>query len=319
MLPDKGEVFSSWQLKWLIYTLVASAAGYLLFTIWGGWREVVQAIVTAGPLGIAVALSLSLLNYALRFLRWQTYLHRLGCWVPWRKSFQIYLAGFSLTTTPGKAGEALRSVYLKDYDLSYRKSLAAFFAERFSDLVAVLMISAFGIGLYHDGTWIALLTGAIVFLVFVVIYNKHWLEALERIAKSWLPDHMAHWVEFGLEMMLAFRHCYRIESLVVGIGLSVLAWMAEGVAFYTLLHLLGSQIPMLTAQFVYSFSLLIGAITLLPGGLGGAEVTMWQLLLFFGVPNSITVAVTILIRLTTLWFSVLLGLISVATLKTGNK
>jgi len=88
----------------------------------------------------------------------------------------------------------------------------------------------------------------------------------------------------------------------------VIAWTAEAVALYCLLHMLGFDVSLLSAIFIYGFSLVIGGITLLPGGLGGAEVTMLQLLILNDVTASAAVAVTIVIRLTTLWFSVFLGL-----------
>jgi uncharacterized protein (TIRG00374 family) len=56
--------------------------------------------------------------------------------------------------------------------------------------------------------------------------------------------------------------------------------------------------------------MLIGAISFLPGGLGGAEVTMTALLMLNGMDNGAAVAATLLIRLTTLWFAVVLGLLA---------
>ncbi|MDX1498029.1 MAG: lysylphosphatidylglycerol synthase transmembrane domain-containing protein, partial [Salinisphaeraceae bacterium] len=88
-----------------------------------------------------LVLLLSLVNYALRFLRWQNYLYRLGHQVPWQRSGLIYLGGFALTTSPGKAGEALRSVYLAADGVPYSRSLAAFFTERLMDTFAMLALA----------------------------------------------------------------------------------------------------------------------------------------------------------------------------------
>ena len=75
-------------------------------------------------------LALSLFNYGLRFVRWHGYLRWLGDRVGLWRDGLIYIAGFALTTTPGKAGEGMRSVYLVRHGVSYAHSLAAFFAER---------------------------------------------------------------------------------------------------------------------------------------------------------------------------------------------
>ena len=102
--------FSAWQYRALILTIVCAAAGYLGFSLWSGWHEVSQALQSVGLLGTLLVLLMSLTNYGLRFIRWQGYLQTLGYPIAWRPSLKIYLAGFALTTTPGKAGEALRVI-----------------------------------------------------------------------------------------------------------------------------------------------------------------------------------------------------------------
>lgn len=89
----------NWQLKTLILSTSAAIAGYLVFSIWSGWQEVVDAFMKIGILGTCIALLLSLVNYGLRFVRWQMYLTYLEHPVQWRPSLRIYLSGFALTTT----------------------------------------------------------------------------------------------------------------------------------------------------------------------------------------------------------------------------
>lgn len=111
-------------------------------------------------------------------------------------------------------------------------------------------------------------------------------------------------------MAIAFRECFSTRVLLFATGLGIIAWMAEAVALYIILFFLGYEINLITAAFIYGFSLVIGGITLLPGGLGGAEFTMLQLLLINQIPPAIAVTATLIIRLTSLWFSVVLGLIA---------
>jgi uncharacterized protein (TIRG00374 family) len=73
---------------------------------------------------------------------------------------------------------------------------------------------------------------------------------------------------------------------------------------------MGRDIGVVAALFIYAFSMLVGAISFLPGGIGGAEVTMTALLMLNGMDNAGAVAATLLIRLATLWFAVLLGLLA---------
>jgi len=303
-------LLGGWRIKALIATILLSILGYFLFTLWAGWQNVIGAISHVGLLGILLAMSLSLINYSLRFLRWQLFLNALGHNIPWLPSLRIFLSGFALTTTPGKTGEALRGVFLKDYGVPFRKSFGAFLSERFSDLLAVSILASGGLWIHPEARPILLIVGFVLAFALFAVQKDSWLHFIEKLAKKILPDRFSHAVEFFLEMVIAFRSCFTKKVLLGGIALGVAAWTAEAVALYTILHFLGYEINLMTAIFIYGFSLVIGGITLLPGGLGGAEVTMLQLLIINDVASSVAVAVTLVIRLTTLWFSVFLGFIA---------
>jgi hypothetical protein len=53
-------VFSGWQYRALVLSVVLAALDYLLFALISGWREVTSAIVQVGVFGLLAALSLSL-------------------------------------------------------------------------------------------------------------------------------------------------------------------------------------------------------------------------------------------------------------------
>src|SRR5262249_35563391 len=99
-------------------TLVLSAAGgaavYLCIAWWAGAGEVASELGAFHWSAAAMALGLALVNYALRFCKWELYLSRLGISVPFGDSLQIFLAGFSLTMTPGKIGEVLKAYLLRE-------------------------------------------------------------------------------------------------------------------------------------------------------------------------------------------------------------
>jgi uncharacterized protein (TIRG00374 family) len=72
---------------------------------------------------------------------------------------------------------------------------------------------------------------------------------------------------------------------------------------------MGADIPLTFAVFVYALSMLAGALSFMPGGLGGAEAAMVALLVWKGMPSANAIAATVLIRLATLWFAVAIGAI----------
>lgn len=302
-------LLSGWRFIALVATLVLSIVGYFLFTILGGWDKVMGGIANIGIKGIALSLSLTLIAVFFRFLRWNYFLHNLGYHIPFLSSLRIYISGFTLTTTPGKAGEALRSVFLGEYGVPYRTSFGALLAERLSDLLAVVLLSLGGLLAYPQAKIIVAICVVFIFLVLYVVQKDNWLRAIERFVNKKFKNQFAHIIEFAIETILAFRNCFTIHVFLIGAFFGCLAWATEGVILYYILQILKSHIPLYTAIFIHAFSLLIGALTFLPGGLGGAEATMYNLLLFNHVSSFIAVTATLILRLCTLWFCVFLGLV----------
>lgn len=305
-------VLSGWRFRALLLTVLLSALGYLAFSLWGGWREVLAAMQHVGFAGTAIALALSLVNYGLRFVRWQKFLVLLGHRVYAPESLRIYIAGFGLTILPGKVGEAIRSVFLKQHGVSYPESLAVFFSDQFSNLISILMLVTIGLWAYPQAQPVVLILAAIIVTVLVVLQQTGWLQALEVFAAKRLPARLGKLVGHGIEVVLHSGRCFKLPMLLQGMALGLVAWGAEGVAFYYIMHVLGSDMSLQVALFIYAFSMLVGALSFLPGGLGGTEATMVALLMLNNVAQSQAVAATVLIRLATLWFAVALGVIALS-------
>jgi uncharacterized protein (TIRG00374 family) len=309
---NEPHVLHGWRFQALIASVLLSAIGYLGFSLWGGWHEVVAALLTVGITGTLIALALSLTNYLLRFVRWQKFLAQLNHRVYWQESLRIYIGGFGLTILPGKAGEAIRSVFLKRHGVTYPESLAAFFSEQLSNLISMLLLVTVGLWAYPQAQPVVFVLGGIILTILIVLQLGGLLKAIEKFAQLHLPARIAKLIASSIEIILHSRRCFSLPMLLYGISLGLIAWGAEGVAFYYIMHVLGSDMSLQTALFIYSFSMLVGAISFLPGGLGGTEATMVALLIFNHIAQPQAVAATVLIRLATLWFAVALGVIALS-------
>jgi uncharacterized membrane protein YbhN (UPF0104 family) len=308
-------IVSGRNLYAVIGSIAAAALGYLAFSIWGGWHEVIAAFGEVGVAGMLIALLLSVVNYSLRFVRWQLYLSALGHPTPTAPSGLIYVAGFALTTTPGKAGEMLRGVFLKARGMPYTRSTAAFLSERLSDLLAIVLLTFLGITLYPQGG--VIVTAGVIAVGFglLLLSRADLLAALS----TRLANHTGRLARAGyqlLALLIEARRCHTPWLLIIATVLSILAWSAEAFAFSLILHWMGLEVSVPFAFFVYAISMLAGALSFLPGGLGGAEAIMVGLLLWKGIPEAQAVAATVIIRLATLWFAVALG---VGALSLGGK
>ena len=305
-------ILQGWRFRAMIMSVLLSAIGYLAFSLWGGWHEVVAALAKIGLIGTSIALSLSLVNYLLRFVRWQKFLDKLGHSVYWPESLRIYIAGFGLTILPGKAGEAIRSVFLKKHNVSYPESLAAFFSEQLSNLISMVLLVSIGLWAYPQAQPVVVILGALIMAILIFLQQTTWLKALESLVQRKLPAKPAKLISSGIEIVLHSKRCFSLPMLLYGISIGLVAWGAEGVAFYYIMHVLGSDLTLQGALFIYAFSMLVGALSFLPGGLGGTEATMVALLMLHNIPQPQAVAATVLIRIATLWFAVALGILALS-------
>lgn len=306
---------SGWRFKALLGSILLAAGGYLVLSLASGWQSVANATTRVGASGIVILLCMSSANYLLRSTRWAAYLHRQGYGhLSVVDNLRIYVAGFALTTTPGKAGEAVRSVFLARRGVPYAVSLAAMFSERFSDLVAVLLLCSVGLDLYPALRVAVLLLAVCASGVLLLLSRQAWLPALERQATG-LRGRTAKAACHLLRLLRQIHVCHAGWIVWPTLLMSCAAWGAEGLGFAWLSHWLGIGIGTRYAVFVYAASMLAGAVSVMPGGLGGAEAAMIMLLRIAGADSAQAVAATILIRLATLWFAVVLGMIVMLPLR----
>jgi hypothetical protein len=101
---------------------------------------------------VPLILACTLFNYLLRFIKWHYYLGLVGAHdISLKESARIFVAGFPLAVTPGKAGEALKGSWLNQTaGIPTAKGVTVVLAERVSDGLAVLVLSSLGVIAYRQ-------------------------------------------------------------------------------------------------------------------------------------------------------------------------
>lgn len=254
-----------------------------------------------------VVVAAVLANYALRFLKWHFYLTRLGIPLPWRPSVLVFLAGFTMAITPGKFGEVLKAVLVRDLTgTEVSRTASVVMAERLTDVAGFLILSAFGITALPGGPLLTgALTGALVAAV-LAFRSRH----VGRLGRRLVADRpaLARVVEPGRLFLRAGRALLAPGILAATVALSAMSWFFECVALYVILLGLNAPIGLRPATFLYAFASLAGALSMLPGGLGVAEGSLTGLLVGMGTPLASAAAATLLVRAATLWLAVGLGI-----------
>ncbi len=255
---------------------------------------------------------MSMINFSARFLRWQLYLKRLSHHIPVTESALIYISGFALTMSPAKAGETLRSVLLHPYQVTFSHSLACFFCERLQDVLLVGLITLNIITRFP--TYQNWAIGVFVlFLLVVILFRSHHFGALinklpgNRITSS-----------SGL-FQSAVRQLFSGPTLGLSIVLGLLAWSAQSYALVLITKALGFEYTPLVLMAIYCLSILAGAASFIPGGLGATEAAMAFLLSNIGMQPLDAIAAALTLRLLTLWLAVGLGSLSLLIYNAMNQ
>ncbi len=98
------------------------------------------------------------------------------------------------------------------------------------------------------------------------------------------------------------------RPLIIGTAISFCSWGIEILGVYLCVLGMGVEAPFLMVVFIFAVSSIAGALSLLPGGIGAAEAGMAGMFATVaGLPGGLSVALTFVIRLATLWFATLVG------------
>lgn len=294
--------------EWL--TALVVAATVAVFAAVGavvGWRQVAAQMLALDPGTVAGLLGLSLANYAVRLVRWQLYTRRLAIGVSAPRNALYYVAGFSMTATPGKLGETVRLWLLRrGCNVPYIRSAPLLIADRVADANAVAVLCLASLAGFGDYLKAGIGFGIILVACNVLLLWPSWLRA--ALGLGWKLLGRAKRLFAGLRSVLTrARRLFAPDLLAAGLVLGLLGWSAECAALYWTVTAMGATVSPSQAAFVFTFSMLLGTAAMTPGGLGGTEALMVALLTGLNVPMETAFAATAVVRLTTLWFSVALG------------
>jgi uncharacterized protein (TIRG00374 family) len=290
----------------------------LVYLLALGWADTERRVFHLMPvlLGLLPALMLlSLLSYGLRYARWHYLLRRCGHRLDPRQGFPAYLAGFAFTATPGKAGELLRIRYFQPLGIAADLTIATFVFERALDLIVILALASMAAA--HFGLFPLLAAFVLVFLGLLVVAARH-TKTVFRIS-AWLHHHQ--WpATAGLLRVLGqglsqAGRWLTARDLLVSCALGAAAWLLTSMAFMALLQALDIPVARSMALAIYPMAMLAGAASMIPGGLGSTEAAIITMLHALGVELPTATLAAVGIRLASLWFAIIIGLLCIMLLE----
>lgn len=248
-----------------------------------------------------MSLALAIGSYLFRSVRWFIYMRFRECTASLPTHILIYLSGFSFTASPGKVGELMRATHLSQLGVPFKFTFFSFVSERLLDVVAVACLGSYFLATHFNNNFF-ILPVVLLLACFTAYAFLDWISELkinlptEELKSLWFP-----------------------LTLSKNLPLSFLAWLLQGIVLYVLLISLGVEIDLMTANSIYCLSLLIGAASLIPSGIGVTEIGMVWLLTQIQVDNDIALIASITTRGLTLWPAMIIGLVSSITLQRASK
>lgn len=258
---------------------------------------------------LIIPITLSLMSYLLRFIRWRLILKQLGYNLAIKNDFICYLSGFALTMTPGKSGETIRSAFLLQAQVPIRTSLSAFIIERSFDFLIVGLLATL-LSTPPIITLLLLLL-ALIAVPFIAARLARWENHTYKI---YLPAFLLRLLNILSQSSAALKP----KSVATYALLGCAAWGAQGIGFYYIVRLFTQDIETLVAISTYSAGLFIGAASLIPGGIGITEGSLSWLLQTQGLDQNSAILSALISRGCTLWLAVAIGCCALVAIIIGQ-
>lgn len=280
-------------------------------------REVRQSFAAFRWATLPAILGFTVLNYVLRWAKWDYYLRRMGMGrgVSYADSALLFTSGMVMAVTPGKVGEVLKSYLLRRLNNTpISASAPIVLAERITDGLAMLLLMGFGLTLYPPARPAFAALVALTVIGLLILQSQRLMALILGIAAR-LP----YGGRVAPRLEMAYMSSQQLLSwriLVPSTVISLVSWFGECVAMYYVLR--GLDVPpsyllLVEATFVFAASTLFGLISFLPGGLGVSEGSSTLLLeRLIPLDAGPATTATIIIRFCTLWFGVTLGAVALA-------
>jgi uncharacterized protein (TIRG00374 family) len=326
----------------IAFSVILAAGIYLALILYsGGFADLREALSRFPWWGVPVACGLASVNWLLRFVKWERYRQLLGVRITRRQSMLVYFSGFCLSITPGKMGEAYKSILIKRLDGSpISRTAMIVVAERLTDLLAlVILMGAGGVwtilrGQHLSGAaegpdygryvgWVAIGTLLFCCILLGVVFCDPLVEFILRQLSR------LKWLARVQHKMEAFHEAGKTllspRQLVFPTILSVVSWSFEAIALFLIARWISSgtieskdsptaAVTLPLCFFAYGFSMIFGNIVIfLPAGVGATEGALgWFLDHAAGLTKPEANTATLVFRACTLWLSVLIGMAAAA-------
>ena len=287
---------------WLV--ILFAVVVYLIMGIYADFGSLLSAIEKFNWVFIPVMIILVLIAYLVRFLKWSLFLKNAGVHLKLKDNLFVFFSGMGMIITPAKVGEIWKGWLIRDINgEKLSKTVPVVITDRVTDVIGLVILSLLGIFYYKNGIYILI----VLLLIFVGFFIALKSEKISGKLISILEKRAGKYSKDIKTMHATFLQLMSPKNMVGLSFLSAFAWFFECLALYFVIIGFGQSLSVILSTFVFSFASLVGAISMIPGGLGVAEATLSGMLQYFGLTSVDSVGAAMIIRFGTFWFGAVLG------------
>ena len=287
---------------WLV--ILFAVVVYLVMGIYADFGSLLIAIEKFNWIFIPLMIVLVLIAYFVRFLKWSLFLKSADVHLKLKDNLFVFFSGMGMIITPAKVGEIWKGWLIRDINgEKLSKTVPVVITDRVTDVIGLVILSLLGIFYYKNGIYILI----ILLLIFVGFFIALKSEKISGKMISILEKRAGKYFKDIKTMHTTFLQLMNPKNMVGLSFLSAFAWFFECLALYFVIIGFGQSLNVILSTFVFSFASLVGAISMIPGGLGVAEATLSGMLQYFGLTSVDSIGAAMIIRFGTFWFGAVLG------------
>lgn len=287
--------------------------GVLLYKI--GPLTIWQHMKEANPLVLLLAVVLIVPSILARAIRWKIIVQSFGYRYSMAKASAVFAVGlFFSEITPGRAGDAVRAMYLKQEINSFGKALSTIFVDRLADIfitLALALYAVFSVSMLGQQRLygLALLAILLLSVPFLALHESLVRRTLRPFYRQLMPMRLKPLVANAFN---EFYHGIRIvkkerKILSPVILLTVAGWLLSVLQGYLVAKALHLDVHFLFLLGVIPLVTLISVIPVTISGLGIREGSYIVLLGTLSIASSAAVAFSLLLAFVASWLPALLG------------
>ena len=294
----------------LILVLVAAVGIYAIFLFISDYNIISEKISSFKINYLPLILLFVSASWIPLIIKWHLLLKNCEIHVPLKKNILVFLSGAAFEITPGQIGVLIKSQILKtSFNIPRTRTVPVIFIEKVYDLVGAILASIIGIIILGIEPYLIIIAILVLTIIFFFMYYRPASKLFfERITKT---KFFSKYVENVSEFDKIIQKSMNVQVSIVCILLAVTYWFIISAAVhYTLIAFDINILDYLKVIAIYVTSVLLGAISFIPGGIGITEGTLAGLLTLEGIDVSTALILSVMIRVLILWYSVSIGFIA---------